>query len=212
MDELIPTVQFVITPKRALPYNWILKVGSGNASHMMDTWSVENKQTTANVTTVLADLPQDLTDQSFNLTISCAEFPVFKTQLNMWAPGPNNPRNSNVWDSEVTVDGNHTDMRKVQIEGAMLIDYIGFALDGCLTLSSNGLIVPQFGANCEQNLETVCEHQSCYTIEGNECVFPFKYKGVEYHNCTSEDVYQPWCATGQFSKICENTNFNLFSL
>ena len=136
MDELIPTVQFVITPKRALPYNWILKVGSGNASHMMDTWSVEDKQTTANVTTVLADLPQDLTDQSFNLTISCAEFPVFKTQLNMWAPGPNNPRNSNVWDSEVTVDGNHTDMRKVQVEGAMLIDYIGFALDGCLTLST----------------------------------------------------------------------------
>ena len=32
-------------------------------------------------------------------------------------------------------------------------------------------------------------------MEGNECVFPFTYKDVIYHKCSSEDVYMPWCAT-----------------
>ena len=41
----------------------------------------------------------------------------------------------------------------------------------------------------------LCEHQSCYTKEGFECIFPFTYKDVVQTKCTSEDVYQPWCAT-----------------
>ena len=34
------------------------------------------------------------------------------------------------------------------------------------------------------------------TITAKPCVFPFKYKGVEYNNCTTEgNGVIPWCAT-----------------
>ena len=67
----------------------------------------------------------------------------------------------------------------------------------CLSLAPNGLILQQFGAECNQSQDALCEHQSCYTKEGFECLFPFSYKGVVHDQCISEDVYQPWCATGE---------------
>ena len=34
------------------------------------------------------------------------------------------------------------------------------------------------------------------TITAKPCVFPFKYKGVAYRNCTTEgNGVIPWCAT-----------------
>merc|ERR1719150_1535850 len=36
---------------------------------------------------------------------------------------------------------------------------------------------------------------SCVTQSGSTCVFPFKYKDVEYTQCTYAESPLPWCAT-----------------
>merc|ERR1711874_455598 len=36
---------------------------------------------------------------------------------------------------------------------------------------------------------------SCVTGTGSTCVFPFKYKNVEYYECTYAESPLPWCAT-----------------
>ena len=83
------------------------------------------------------------------------------------------------------------------IDGSMEVTFAGFSSPGCLSLAPNGLIVEQSGSQCEEPQDALCEHQSCYTKDGFECVFPFSYKGVSHDQCSSEDVYQPWCATGK---------------
>ena len=197
MGDLPPTVQFIITPRKELLFSWTLRVGSKNTSHVMDAWYVKARRPMSNTTTQLNDMDKEFSNPSFNLTISCPNYPDIRTELNMWTPGPHDPRTSANWDSEITVDStmDPSSVRKVQIEGAIALDYVGFTQEGCLSLSSTGLITPRTGDECSEALEMVCEHQSCYTKEGNECVFPFKYKDVTYNNCTSVDVFQPWCAT-----------------
>merc|ERR1712018_4850 len=36
---------------------------------------------------------------------------------------------------------------------------------------------------------------SCSTLSGSSCVFPFSYGGVTHHQCTYTDSPVPWCAT-----------------
>merc|ERR1712226_500942 len=36
---------------------------------------------------------------------------------------------------------------------------------------------------------------TCSTLTGDKCVFPFSYQGVEYYRCTYADSPTPWCAT-----------------
>ena len=35
----------------------------------------------------------------------------------------------------------------------------------------------------------------CKTIEGQVCIFPFKYGDNLYQSCTDVDDSRPWCAT-----------------
>merc|ERR1711874_201386 len=36
---------------------------------------------------------------------------------------------------------------------------------------------------------------SCSTLSGSSCVFPFSYAGVTHYQCTYTDSPVPWCAT-----------------
>ena len=36
---------------------------------------------------------------------------------------------------------------------------------------------------------------SVYTADGTPCVFPFIYKNVTYHECTTKETKAPWCST-----------------
>merc|ERR1712183_37471 len=38
-------------------------------------------------------------------------------------------------------------------------------------------------------------HGECRTIKGDQCIFPFTYKGVTYKTCTKADSELAWCAT-----------------
>ena len=101
------------------------------------------------------------------------------------------------WDATLAVDPalDPVTVTAVRLQGGLTVQYVGFSEPGCLALTPTGLVRQLAGAECEQNRPVLCEHQSCYTHQGQECIFPFPYKGVQYHNCTSVDVYQPWCAT-----------------
>ena len=80
------------------------------------------------------------------------------------------------------------DVTEVEILGGMEVSYAGFTTSSCLALTHTGLVVELKGSECSQPRDGVCEHQSCYSIQGNECLFPFWYKGQSYTRCTSVDV------------------------
>lgn len=57
-------------------------------------------------------------------------------------------------------------------------------------LTANGLNRSQ-GRSQEDCLTVGMPGQS----RGKKCVFPFRYKDVQYHSCTQEDHHNVWCAT-----------------
>jgi len=59
-----------------------------------------------------------------------------------------------------------------------------------LCSSAPGKDAVRLGAFLEQRIPNTCSTRS-----GQSCVFPFKYKGVEYLKCTYADSPTPWCAT-----------------
>ena len=65
----------------------------------------------------------------------------------------------------------------VEVLGGLEVRYAGFTETGCLALTHTGLVVELAGADCDETRDGLCEHQSCFTVEGEECLFPFQYKG-----------------------------------
>ena len=47
---------------------------------------------------------------------------------------------------------------------------------------------------------------TCSTLTGGTCVFPFTYNGATHHQCTYTDSPTPWCATAVDSSGVVVTN------
>ena len=66
--------------------------------------------------------------------------------------------------------------------------------------------------NSTKKMHTLCEHQICFAQDGFQCIFPFIYKNVEYNNCSTADVYQPWCPTGNMRRNVCSLDLETFNL
>ena len=149
-------------------------------------------------------------DTNFNVSILCTyDSAGNKTEfeINVNVPDGPNPEYNPDWgidDFKVTnetwdlLDSNNVEEVIVKGDSAIDLDFAGFTSPGCLSLSPNGLVEEIKDEKCvDTEMKALCEHQSCYTKEGFECIFPFTYKDKQYHKCISEDVYQPWCPTSK---------------
>merc|ERR1719410_1365315 len=75
----------------------------------------------------------------------------------------------------------------------------------CATLTdSEGVVVTNRWGDCETSTLSSCQEEeislpSCTTdsgpYSGNPCVFPFRYNGVTYTSCTTQDKSAAWCST-----------------
>ena len=75
---------------------------------------------------------------------------------------------------------------------------------GCAALYPTGVIKPFYNATCLRDKPAVCQYKSCLTIQGEPCIFPFRYKNVTvdgletelmYTECSSQNLHRPWCPT-----------------
>ena len=41
----------------------------------------------------------------------------------------------------------------------------------------------------------ICQYTECPTKDGQDCIFPFIYKGRSYDTCITLDSEEPWCST-----------------
>jgi hypothetical protein len=206
-----PLITFKVNSTSTL-FQFEFRPGDGKANlSKYVTWSILNSvNATVASEVVLKDLDPSLNVIDYNLTLTCEDFDTtgkFKVVVNYWNPDgdPNGIfRNSSNWDivAQMNRAVKITDVSEVKIQGVMNVYYAGFTANQCLVLAPNGLVLSLSGTDCDKERPAVCEHKSCYTTQGNECVFPFYYKNVQYKNCTSVDVYLPWCAT----KINSSTN------
>merc|ERR1711902_187757 len=75
----------------------------------------------------------------------------------------------------------------------------------CATLTdSEGVVVTNRWGDCETSALSSCQEEqiivpSCTTdsgpYSGNPCSFPFRYNGVTYTSCTTQDKSAAWCST-----------------
>jgi Fibronectin type II domain len=206
-----PMITFKVNATSTL-FQFEFRPGDGKANFSKYVaWSMLNGVNSTVVSeVVLKDLDPSLDVIDYNLTITCDNFNTtgtFKIVVNYWNPNgdPNGIlRNSSNWDTVAPMNNavKIADVSEVRIQGVMNVYYAGFTANQCLGIAPNGLVLTLSGTDCGTQRKAVCEYKSCYTTQGNECVFPFYYKNVLYKNCTSEDVYLPWCAT----KVNSSTN------
>merc|ERR1711862_802111 len=80
--------------------------------------------------------------------------------------------------------------KKVKIFSMALVIFYGSFI-GLLILPAEGFNLPgQLGRPAEQRIPNTCQ-----TLSGSSCVFPFTYKGVTHNQCTYADSPGSWCAT-----------------
>merc|ERR1719205_14861 len=75
----------------------------------------------------------------------------------------------------------------------------------CATLTdSQGVVVTNRWGDCDTSALSSCQEEvisvpSCTTTSGpypsQPCVFPFRYNGVTYSSCTTQDKSAAWCST-----------------
>ena len=182
-----PQIIFKVNSTTVL-FQFEFRTGDSRASFSKyGVWSVINgANTTLGSEVVLSDLDPKLGTVDYNLTITCVNFAVtgsFKVTVNYWDPSgdPNGiVRNPINWDIVAPVNKavGIADVSEVRVQGNPTIYYVGFTADQCLGLAPNGLVLALSGADCTQSNKAVCEYKSCYTTDGNECIFPFYYKNV----------------------------------
>ena len=202
IGEVSPQIVMKMNSTHEL-FHWDFRLGNPKAQpspipSSQWVWARERRNNFTSTNIDLPNLPPQ--PENFNLTVTCVNYDStnkFKVEMNYWDQSNGLARTSSEWDMEATMGTSlrPDDVVNVEILGGMDVEYVGFTQKGCLALTHNGIVVKQYGADCETPRDGICEHQSCYTTEGNECIFPFTYKGVSYNKCTSVDVYQPWCVT-----------------
>ena len=202
MGEVSPQIIMKMNSTHEL-FHWDFRLGNPKAQpspipSSQWVWARERRNNFTSTNIDLPNLPPQ--PENFNLTVTCVNYDStnkFKVEMNYWDQSNGLARTSSEWDMEATMGTSlrPDDVVNVEILGGMDVEYVGFTQEGCLALTHNGMVVKQYGSDCETPRDGICEHQSCYTTEGNECIFPFTYKGVSYNKCTSVDVYQPWCVT-----------------
>ena len=198
-DSISPQIIFEVNSTTEV-FHLDFRQGS---KHIPTTYFAWSKLFNQNLTVRARELPELQYKQLFNLSITCREHSTsgqWKIRMNYWDPqgDPNGlVRNPADWDMNYYVNTtlNPNDVQNVYVIGHWQPVFAGFTASSCLGLGSNGLIIEGKGEGCERNRDYLCEYQSCSTTEGFACIFPFKYKGVEYKKCISEDVYKPWCPT-----------------
>merc|ERR1719266_1454946 len=74
----------------------------------------------------------------------------------------------------------------------------------CATLTDSQVVVTNRWGDCETSALSSCQEEqislpSCTTQSGpypsQPCVFPFRYNGVTYTSCTTQDKSDAWCST-----------------
>ena len=78
---------------------------------------------------------------------------------------------------------------------------------GCAILHPTGVMQTLYNASCIRTKTSICQYKSCLTIQGEPCIFPFRYKNVTidgleteliYTECSSQNLHRPWCPTSKF--------------